>query len=52
MTTHTRALLEEAKMMLYGVALMSQKNLIVNDVNVMRIVTKLEKALEQDGVVT
>ena len=52
MNTHTRALLEEAKMMLYGVALMSQKNLIVNDVNVMRIVTKLEKALEQDGVVT
>jgi hypothetical protein len=52
MTTHTRALLEEAKMMLYGVALMSQKNLIVNDVHVMRIVTKLEKALEQDGVVT
>jgi hypothetical protein len=52
MTEYTRALLEEAKMMLYGVASMSQKNLIVNDVNVMRIVTKLEKALEQDGVVT
>jgi hypothetical protein len=52
MNAYTRALLEEAKMMLYGVALMSQKNLIVNDVNVMRIVTKLEKALEQDGVVT
>jgi len=52
MTAHTRALLEEAKMMLYGVALMSQKDLLVNHVNGMRIVTKLEKALEQDGVVT
>jgi len=52
MNPKTRVLLEEVKMMLYGVALMSQKNLIVNDVNVMRIVTKLEKALEQDGVVT
>jgi hypothetical protein len=52
MNPKTRVLLEEAKMMLYGVALMSQKNLIVNDVNVMRIVTKIEKALEQDGVVT
>ena len=52
MNASTKALLEEAKMMLYGVALMSQKNLLVNDVNVMRIVTKIEKALEQDGVVT
>lgn len=48
MNPETKALLEEAKMMLYGVALMSQKNLLVNDVNVMRIVTKIEKALIQD----
>tara|TARA_R110000868_G_scaffold29078_3_gene108304 strand:+ start:1806 stop:1964 length:159 start_codon:yes stop_codon:yes gene_type:complete len=52
MNPKTRSLLEEAKMMLYGVALMSQKNLLVNHVNVMRIVDKLEKALEKDGVVT
>ena len=52
MNASNRALLEEAKMMLYGVVLMSQKDLLVNDVNVMGIVTKIEKALEQDGVVT
>lgn len=52
MTAYSRALLEEAKMMLYGVALMSQKSLIVNDVHVMRIVSKIEKALQQDKVGT
>ena len=49
MTAHTRALLEEAKMMLYGVVLMSQNNLIVNHVNVMKLVSMLDTALKQDG---